>query len=473
MKFSQIRRITQATVLSLAIGLGMSACSEDYTIDYLYVTSSRALSSSSPDGGISAYKIDNQSGSLTQIVDSPYDSGGRNPIAMAVSPNSQAIYVINNLDTNIVEFLIGTDGKIYPKNVYNLGPTATEGSLPTSAVIDPTGKYLIVTFTYQHGYPIGGVGPGGVAVFPINSDNSLGSPVVSGTNPYFLAGNTPVAVGTSPLAQAWKSATIYTVNQTIFDGTNVEIATVAGTSGSGSPSWSSTVGGTTTDGSVTWKNVSPIYSFVYVIDQEPGAGTILGYLLSAASGSPTLTSLPGTTNTTTVHTGYPAGVIPYAIAEDPTGRFVYVTDESSNQLIGYVVQATGALTPMLNGPFGASLKPEGIAIDPRGKYLYVTNYNSSTVSGYAIDSSTGQPSGVFSNGTTTTGTGPDCVTIEPAQGIYLYTSNYVDNSVSGMQLDAHTGALVNVQNTPFNSSAQPTCAATVASAGHAYQAVQP
>ncbi len=81
MKFSQIRRITQATVLSLAIGLGMSACSEDYTIDYLYVTT--AALPSIRRRNISAYKVDNQSGALTQIVDSPYDSGGRDPVAIA------------------------------------------------------------------------------------------------------------------------------------------------------------------------------------------------------------------------------------------------------------------------------------------------------------------------------------------------------------------------------------------------------
>ncbi len=149
MKFSQIRRITQATVLSLAIGLGMSACSEDYTIDYLYVTASNALPSTS-DGAISAYKVDNQSGSLTQIVDSPYDSGGTNPVAITLSPNGQALYVVNNQSSTIVEFLIGTDGKIYPQFSYDLGTNpATVGTFPVSAVIDPTNRFLIVAFTYR------------------------------------------------------------------------------------------------------------------------------------------------------------------------------------------------------------------------------------------------------------------------------------------------------------------------------------
>jgi 6-phosphogluconolactonase (cycloisomerase 2 family) len=166
-------------------------------------------------------------------------------------------------------------------------------------------------------------------------------------------------------------------------------------------------------------------------------------------------------------------VTPHAIAEDPTSRYVYVTDSTSNQLIGYTVQANGTLSAMLNGPFSTSLYPEGITIDPRGEYIYITNYNASTVSGYAINAANGTPSGVFSIGVSATGTGPNCVTVEPSQGVYLYTSNFIDNSVSGMQLDPHTGALSNIQNTPFNAGGNPTCAVAVQAGAHSFQALQP
>ena len=56
-------------------------------------------------------------------------------------------------------------------------------------------------------------------------------------------------------------------------------------------------------------------------------------------------------------TGYAAGVMPSAIAEELTARFVYVTDEAANQLIGYTVQANGSLVPMINGPFPTGLFP--------------------------------------------------------------------------------------------------------------------
>ena len=418
MKFSQISRITRATALSMAIGLGMTACSTDYTLDYLYVTGSKSVAGS-PNGTVSAYKVDNQSGSLQQMVDSPYDSGGINPVAVVLSPNSQAVYVLNHDSSNIVEFLIGTDGKLYPKNTYNLGPAGTAGTFPVAAVIDGTGKYLVVAFAYQHGYPIGGVGPGGVAVFAINSDNSLNStPVANGALPYFLAGSNPVSIGVSPCTTAPQACPA---------------------------------------------NYVP---YIYVVEQNPGTSggsLIRQFQMNLTTGA--LTPLA----TATVA----AGVTPHAIAEDPTARFVYVTDSTSNQLIGYIVQSNGTLSPMNNGPFSTSLYPEGITVDPRGKYVYVTNYNASTVSGYAIDTATGTPAGVFSNGVSATGTGPNCVTIEPSQGVYLYTSNFVDNSVSGMQLDAHTGALANIQNTPFNTAGNPTCAVAVQAGAHSFQALQP
>jgi DNA-binding beta-propeller fold protein YncE len=207
--------------------------------------------------------------------------------------------------------------------------------------------------------------------------------------------------------------------------------------------------------------------YIYVVEQTVAtpsaptstAGTVLTYKLSLTNGSLTFVSSAA------------AGVAPHGIAEDPTARFVYLTDQTANQIIGYVVQNNGSLSLMVNAPFATGLFPQGIAADPRGKFLYVTNYNTSSVTGYAIDQATGTPAGVPTNGSSTTGTGPTCVTIEPSQGIYLYTSNFVDNSVSGLQLDPHTGALSNIQNTPFNASGQPTCAVAVASGSHAFEAL--
>lgn len=290
------------------------------------------------------------------------------------------------------------------------GSAVATGSLPTSEAIDTSGKFLLVTFTYQSGFSASKPGPGGVSVFPVGTDGTLGNA-------------TTVPVGNNP------------------------VAVVA----------------------------SNFNHFVYVVDQEASPrATVLGFAINPSNGA--LTPVPGTTITTaggaTQATGFPAGVTPSGIAEDPTARFVYITDQSANQLIGYVVQGSGSLVPMVNGPFTTGLFPLGVTIDPRGLYLYVANFNANTVSEYAIDTATGTPSSSGSGGTAV-GTGPTAVAIDPALGVYLYTSNNLDGTTSGEKLNPHNGTLGSVQNTPYPGSGQPTAVATIASGTHSTQVVQP
>src|SRR5208283_3083343 len=109
--------------------------------------------------------------------------------------NNLFLYTVNNFDSDVVEFAIGTDGKLYPQHTYNIS-----GSLPTAAAIDAVGKFLYVTFTYQNTatgaelYTTANPGPGGVSIFPINPDNSLGTPL-----PSQPVGRNPVGIVTSPV----------------------------------------------------------------------------------------------------------------------------------------------------------------------------------------------------------------------------------------------------------------------------------
>ncbi len=72
MKLSKFGRIALASVVSLGLGFGATACGPSNTIDYLYVTASK----NNP-GQISVYKVDSEAGVLYQIADSPYPSGGQ------------------------------------------------------------------------------------------------------------------------------------------------------------------------------------------------------------------------------------------------------------------------------------------------------------------------------------------------------------------------------------------------------------
>ncbi len=390
MKWNKLGRGTLASILSLAL-VSVTACSRDYVLAYVYVTTAKPLTGSSPNGGVSAYAVDYQIGSLTPLADSPIQAG-RNPVTLVASPNGLNLYVVNHDDSSVGEYSIGTDGKIYLQNTYNV-----TGSLATAIAIDAAGKFLYVTFTYQLGpngqqlYSPASPGPGGVTIFPINSNGSLGTPST------LKVGNNPVGIVVSR-----------------------------------------------------------------------------GFSQNLTTGA--LTPTPGTVITTdatgkTVATGYGAGTTPSAIAEDPSARFVYITDEATNQLYGNLVANNGSLVPMVNGPFATGIFPVGVTIDPRGKFLYVANFSSNTVGAYAIDTATGTPVGSVGSASTSVDTAPMCVTIEPALGIYLYSANNLASTVSALKLDPHNGGLSQVQNTPFPSSGLPTCAVAVANGSHPTQII--
>lgn len=395
------RRAVSSALLPLAFGL--TACTRDFTVAYLYATASNQTST----GVINAYQVSYASGALVAVNSSPAKTGV-NPVAMVTAPGGLFVYVINKGDSTVQQFAVNTgDGSLTAKNTYKTGTT------PTAAAIDAAGKFLYVTFTYQSGNS----GPGGIDIFPISSDNSLGTATV------FNIGNNPVGIVTSNFN-----------------------------------------------------------NFVYAVDAEPASttasahGVILGFTQNTSTGA--LTPVPGTSITTdstgkTVATGFGAGVVPSAIAIDPTARWVYVTDGNTNQLLGNLVGSSGQLTAMVNSPFSTGLFPRSITIDPRGKYLYVTNYNSNTVGAYVLDQASGAAVGAVGSNAVSVGTGPLCVAIEPALGIYLYTANFLDNTVTGQQLDPHNGTLKAIQNTPFPASGQPTCVAAVANGSHATQIVVP
>jgi 6-phosphogluconolactonase (cycloisomerase 2 family) len=437
MKWNKLGRGTLASILSLAL-VSVTACSRDYVLAYVYVTTAKPLTTGSPNGGVSAYAVDYQIGSLTPLADSPIQAG-RNPVTLVASPNDLNLYVVNHDDSSVGEYAIGTDGKIYLQNTYNV-----TGSGATAVAIDAAGAFLYVTFTYQIGlngqqlYSPASPGPGGVTIFPINKDGSLGTP--STVN----VGNTPVGVVVSR-----------------------PVCAPTGSNNSANPTC------TTSNGSGSGNETS----FVYVLDQEVSPkATVLGFSQNMATGA--LTPAPGTVITTdstgkTVAIGYGAGVVPSAIAEDPSSRFVYITDEATNVLYGNVVASNGSLVPMTNGPFATGIFPVGLTIDPRGEFLYVANFSSSTVGAYAIDVATGTPVGSVGSASTAVDTSPMCVTIEPALGIYLYTANNLASDVSALQLNPHNGGLQQVQNTPFPSSGLPTCAVAVANGSHPTQIIVP
>lgn len=401
MKWNGLGRGAMLSVALLATGLGVSSCSRDYTVAYVYATASTTGAQANEVGAINAYAVDYQSGALTQLADSPVSSGGRNPVTLVATPDSKTIFVFNRDDSSIVNFAVGTDGKIYAKNTYNVS-----GSFPVAAAVDAGGKFLYVLCTFQTGYTTASPGPGNVNIFPITKDSSqvsnLGTPTVVNV------GFTPVGVVTSAFN-----------------------------------------------------------NYVYVLDQQTSTGTLGGQLLAYSEDTGTGALAP-------IGAGYTAGTVPSAIAIDPTAKFLYVSDKSTNQIYGYTLASGGVPAPMVSSPYSTGLFPVALTIEPRGNFLYAANQSANTLSSYAISPSTGALTATTGTNVQV-GTGPTCIAVEPALGLYLFTSNNIDHTVSAEQLDSHTGTLKAVQNTPFQAQNLPTCVISIANAtyGHASQAVTP
>jgi 6-phosphogluconolactonase len=423
MDWNKLSRQAMAPAGILAASLAMvslTACTRDYTLAYMYVTTAK----SSP-GVIDQYTVDYQSGAVVQFG-TPVTTG-RIPVASVPAPNMQSIYVVNQGDSTVQQFTVGTDGTLTAKTAY---PT---GTMPTAVAVNTAGTFLYVTYTggFSTTNPainaLTGITPsgsnttnpamlGGISIFPINSDGSLGAPT-----------NQTVGVGPVGVTVANFNTTVYVADQGDLNSNPV---------------------------------IAPIVQ-AFTANATTGALTPITTAITATE----------TVGGTTV-SGFAAGVQPSAVAEDPTGRFVYVTDQAANQLIGYVVQAGGGLLAMVDGPFATGQYPVALTVDPRGEYIYVANYNARTLSSFALNTSSGAPSAVAGT-TTTTDPNPVSVTIDPALGIYIYTANNLASTVTGAQLNANTGALTPIQNTPFPASGTPTSTAVVANGSHPTEVLQP
>jgi 6-phosphogluconolactonase (cycloisomerase 2 family) len=398
MTLKPMGRVVKASLLSLAMALGITACSNDYTVSYVYMATAKTL----PHGLINAYQIDYQSGYLYTMADSPIDAGGRDTVALVAAPNNLFLYTVNNFDSDVVEFAIGTDGKLYPQYTYNI-----TGSLPTAAAIDAAGKFLYVTFTYQNTstgaslYTPANPGPGGVTIFPINANNTLGTPTTVNV------GRTPVGIATSKVG-----------------------------------------------------------NYVYVIEQDSAtSANLLGFTENTTTGAltpmPGVTINPGNV----ASTGFTIGPDPAGVLGDSTGTHLYVTDDSLNEVATYTIGSNGVptlvgTTPTDSGPMGMSFDLSGKYL-----YITAYNANAldgftlgsnglavrSTVAG-SVQTGTG-PTCVTISGAPSNA--------DPSHAVYVYTSNQLTNNLTGEQLNPANGSLEQIQSSPFGGSALPTCAVTV------------
>lgn len=129
------------------------------------------------------------------------------------------------------------------------------------------------------------------------------------------------------------------------------------------------------------QSTQPIFLFLLEGKGVP-TGTIHVFSVNSSTGG--ITEVPTSP--------FNAGLTPQGLALDPTGRFLYVANQQSQDVTGFSVDAsTGALTELPGSPFRIGNSPEAIGIDPTGRFLYVSAIGTQGQSTYVfmIDASTG------------------------------------------------------------------------------------
>lgn len=427
MKFSQLGQFALASAVSAALVVGITACGQSNTIDFVYI----ATANSSP-GQIYAFAADGESGALAQISGSPV-SAGQNPIALvrAVRSDGTYIYALNHDDNTVSVFATASDGKLASLSKYTL----QSGTDPNGLAISPDQSTLYVVEAYGRNasgalYSATNPGIGALAQLTIGSKGALG------TEKTYATCNNPVAVNVLANGSA-----VYVVNDP-----SGQLATLIDSVGAANQS---------ATGSAT-----VIYPAVGACNGGAGAqGQITSYAV-------------GSNSTLTPGAGSPiaAGVAPNAIASDPTSRFIYVTDFQQSLMLAYSAQSNGGLNSLPSPTEPTGQLPSAVTIDPRGAYIYVANYGANTVSGFAINSSNGEPSGLAGTSSATgVDPGPASVIVEDSIGRYVYTANYIGGTVSSLYLDPNAGTTTPGQNTPFPGVPKATAVATVKHGDHSIQ----
>jgi 6-phosphogluconolactonase len=307
---------------------------------------------------LAAYREDPYSGTLTELSGSPYTVGdGANSVVL--HPSGKYLYVANpgQGEDDISLFAIQINGTLIEQNPRT--PVGSNASQPTLLVMDPAGNYLYVMNT----------GSNNISVFSISSSNGMLTQITG----------SPFTIGVPLL--------------------NMQL--------------------------------TPSGNFLFVTSSSPiTSGNSFGSIVSYSVNAGVLTLLGPPTSTD--------GIDPYGLAINPSGTFLYTANYAqipSGSISIFSISSSGALGQVNGSPLDEVYDaPFSLMLDPTGTYLYVANQGSNNVSVYTISSSTGLPVALTTSTSTfafATEANPSFLAEDP-NGNYLFVGNRPPGS-SGIQ----------------------------------------
>lgn len=315
---------TARTPASIATGYALpQSNAEEMVVDPLgrFAYVANLVSNASDLSTISMYTINQSSGALTAASPATVPTGWF-PEAIAIDPLGRFVYTANGDDATVSMFTINQNTGVLTPTTPATVSTLVSGepySDPNALTVDPTGKFLYVGASLSED----------AAVFMYSIDQTTGH--LTQTSPAMvLTGGYPFQVVVSPsgkfayvvnnLAGGSYTDGIYQYTMNATTGVLTQNTPFAVAAGNGP----------------TAIAVDPTSRFAYVVNR--GDGTISMFTIDPITGN----LAPNATATNPTAT-IGAGTQPFRIVFDPTGKFVYVTNEGSAATV-YTVNTDGTLS---------------------------------------------------------------------------------------------------------------------------------
>jgi 6-phosphogluconolactonase (cycloisomerase 2 family) len=269
---------------------------------------------------ISMYTIDSTTGVFTPTTPATVPTGWF-PQDIAIDPLGRFVYTANTDDSSVSMFTINQSTGVLtptmPASVSTLIPGQIL-SMPSFLTVDPTGNFLYLTASLSDG--------SAVFMYAINQTTGLLAPTSPAT---VLTGGIPFQVTVAP---SGKFAYVVDNLSGQGDGLGVWQYSINSATGVLTQNTPAAVGAGNGPTAVA---VDPTSKFAYVVNR--GESTISMYTIDPNTGNLTLNKTPANP------TGFiPTGFEPFRINFDPSGKFVYVTNETSAASI-YTVNSDGTL----------------------------------------------------------------------------------------------------------------------------------
>lgn len=343
------RWIRSGVAAPLSLVCGLTGCSGFFTAvnngggtttgstTYAYVTN---VNSSGTGGTITEYT--DTSGVLTAVSGSPITLPAL-PTSIVVAPNNQFLFVATSL--GVFVYTIGTGGALTEGNNSNVAYLNQAGLIPQSVAVDSTSSWLLIT--YQKSTE--------VDALPIDTTQGVPTGAVYSATTTFAASNPTLVMAGA--------------NNNVFVALGTGGVNAFGFSPSTTTStpWGSRVAIPLTSGATNVADnavaVDPSSTYLYIGEASTATTAVAG----------SLRVFPIANLSASAEKDLAVGIGPSAILAEPTGSYVYVTNEADNTISGFSASA-GTLTELTGSPFGTAKLPVGMAEDSTESYVSVIGY---------------------------------------------------------------------------------------------------